>query len=149
MLVGLQSPGNHKRGEMMLNITKDSIDLGIVIKEEERSLHFYRDVLGLPYQTKLDMPGGMVMHRLLAGTSVVKLLVLPKTPAAEAAPGGIVGGTGLRYFTISVSNLEQAVASASQADAKIAISPREVRPGVTIAMIEDPDGNWVELLEES
>jgi hypothetical protein len=22
----------------------------------------------------------------------------------------------------------------------------ELRPGVTIAMVEDPDGNWVELL---
>ena len=29
---------------------------------------------------------------------------------------------------------------------KIAVPVTEFRPGVTIAMIEDPDGNWVELL---
>jgi len=133
----------------MLNITKDSIDLGIVIKDEDASLAFYRDTLGLPYQAKVDMPGGMIMHRLLSGTSVIKLLALPKTPEAEAAPGGIVGGTGFRYFTISVSNLEEAVEAASSAGSTIAITPRDVRPGIKIAMIEDPDGNWVELLEES
>jgi predicted enzyme related to lactoylglutathione lyase len=27
--------------------------------------------------------------------------------------------------------------------------PTEIRPGVRIAMIEDPDGNWVELLENT
>jgi hypothetical protein len=27
------------------------------------------------------------------------------------------------------------------------VSPvREIRPGVTIAIVEDPDGNWVEFL---
>jgi len=30
---------------------------------------------------------------------------------------------------------------------KVAIKPREIRAGVRISMIEDPDGNWVELLE--
>ena len=25
----------------------------------------------------------------------------------------------------------------------------KVRPGIEIAMLEDPDGNWVELLEQS
>jgi hypothetical protein len=29
------------------------------------------------------------------------------------------------------------------------MEPREIRPGVSIAMVEDPDGNWVELLKIS
>ena len=27
------------------------------------------------------------------------------------------------------------------------MSEREIRPGVRIAMVTDPDGNWVELLQ--
>ena len=30
---------------------------------------------------------------------------------------------------------------------KVVIPIREVRPGVTIGMVEDPDGNWVEFVE--
>jgi hypothetical protein len=26
--------------------------------------------------------------------------------------------------------------------------PREIRPGIRIAIVEDPDGNWVEFLEQ-
>jgi hypothetical protein len=26
------------------------------------------------------------------------------------------------------------------------VAPREIRPGVTMAMVEDPDGNWVEFV---
>jgi len=29
----------------------------------------------------------------------------------------------------------------------VAVAPREIRPGVRIAMVEDPDGNWVEFLQ--
>ena len=32
---------------------------------------------------------------------------------------------------------------------KVPVEPREIRPGVTIAMVEDPDGNWVEFLQTS
>jgi len=31
----------------------------------------------------------------------------------------------------------------------VAIAPVTICPGVTIAMVEDPDGNWVEFLETS
>ena len=31
----------------------------------------------------------------------------------------------------------------------VPVAAREIRPGVRIAMVEDPDGNWVEFLESS
>ena len=30
---------------------------------------------------------------------------------------------------------------------KVAVKVREARPGVTIGMVEDPDGNWVEFVQ--
>ncbi len=131
---------------MGVQLTKDSIDLGIVVRDAEASLHFYRDILGLDDQGEMPMPGG-TMHRLLCGTSLIKLVSLSRAPAASSPPGGIGGATGYRYWTLSVSNLEEATAQAEEAGRKIVISPREIRPGIKISMIEDPDGNWVELLE--
>jgi glyoxylase I family protein len=130
---------------MSVNLTKDSIDLGIVTNDAVASIAFYRDVLGLEDLGEFPMPGG-AMQRLQCGASTIKIVSMKKPPAATAAPGGIGGATGYRYWTISVSNLAEIVAACEAAGVKIAIPITELRPGITIAMVEDPDGNWVEFL---
>ena len=132
---------------MTVQLTKDSIDLGIVVKDADAALRFYRDTLGFKDQGTMPMPGGGTMYRLLCGTSLIKLVALAQAPPATAPPGGIQGGSGYRYWTISVSNLKDVVAEAEQAGTNVVVPPTELRPGITIAMLEDPDGNWVELLE--
>jgi catechol 2,3-dioxygenase-like lactoylglutathione lyase family enzyme len=132
---------------MPIQVTKDSIDLGIVTTNGPAMLAFYRDVVGLPHAADMPMPGGGTMHRLTCGTSVIKLVVPPRAPAGKAAPGGLAGATGLRYWTVTVSNLDAVVAAAQAAGHSVPVPRRAVRPGVEIAMIEDPDGNWLELLE--
>jgi len=89
------------------------------------------------------------MRRLLCGTSTIKIVSLRKPPAATAAPGGIGGSTGYRYWTISVSNIAQLVADCEQAGRVVAVPVTELAPGITIAIVEDPDGNWVEFLQTS
>ncbi|MEN9315814.1 MAG: hypothetical protein RIS35_2207, partial [Pseudomonadota bacterium] len=86
------------------------------------------------------------MHRMLCGDSLIKLVVLPKV-AASAAPGGIPGANGYRYWTITVSNLAEMVAACAAAGSKVVVPEKEARPGVRIAIVEDPDGNWVEFLQ--
>ncbi len=132
---------------MALNITKDSVDLGIVTTDADPLLKFYRDTLGLKVEGEMPMPGGGHMTRLQCGTTTLKIVVNGKEPAGTSAPGGIGGATGYRYFTISVSNLEEATEECSSAGYKVAVPPTEIRSGLTISMIEDPDGNWVELLQ--
>ncbi|MDK1024906.1 MAG: VOC family protein [Gammaproteobacteria bacterium] len=132
---------------MKLEITKDSIDLGLVTTDVEPMLKFYRDTLGFELEGELELPGGVKMTRLICGTSIVKLVVMAKEPAGRPAPGGLAGGTGYRYWTISCSNLEDMVSTCRDAGYQIPVPPTEIRPGVSIAMLEDPDGNWVELLQ--
>jgi catechol 2,3-dioxygenase-like lactoylglutathione lyase family enzyme len=134
---------------MGLTTTKDSVDIGIVSTNADAMLGFYRDILGLEYEAKIDMPGGITMHRLLCGTTVVKILTPENAPPATAPPGGIGGATGYRYFTISVEDLDGITAECEQAGSKVIIAPREIRPGVRIAMVEDPDSNWVEFLQQT
>ncbi len=87
-----------------MKVSKDSIDLGIIVTDEKAALAFYRDGLGLDWEGELPLPGGR-MYRLKCGTTVIKLLKLEKTPSAKPAPGGPMGGLGLRYFTISVPDI--------------------------------------------
>ncbi len=132
---------------MAITTTKPGIDLGIITSNGEAMLGFYRDVLGLKVQGQMPMPGGSgTMHRLLCGDSLIKLVVVPGTPT-PAAPGGIGGGAGYRYWTISVPNLTEMVKSCSEAGVTMVWPEREIRPGVRIAMVADPDGNWVEFLQ--
>ena len=132
---------------MGVQLTKDSIDLGIVTSDADRALAFYRDTLGLEVEGEMPMPGGGVMHRLRCGTSLIKIVVNGRQPAATSPPGGIGGATGYRYWTMSVSNLDEISKRCSDAGYKLVIPPTEIRPGIRIAMVEDPDGNWVEFLE--
>ncbi|MEM7340348.1 MAG: VOC family protein [Actinomycetota bacterium] len=136
---------------MGVDLTKDSIDLGIVITDSEASLAFYRDVLGFEHVADTPMPAGMngTMHRLMCGTTLVKLVKLDTVPDARPAPGGLAGATGYRYFTLSVSNLAELTQACEDGGYKVRIGNAEIRPGVSISMVEDPDGNWVEFLQET
>jgi catechol 2,3-dioxygenase-like lactoylglutathione lyase family enzyme len=132
---------------MGMTITKPAIDLGIVTTNGDAMLAFYRDLLGLDYKGQMPMPGGAgTMHRMMCGDSLIKLVVMPSLPAA-AAPGGIQGASGYRYWTITVGNLTEMVKACTDAGVKVVWTEREIRPGVRIAMVADPDGNWVEFLQ--
>ena len=131
---------------MAMQITKAAIDLGIITTNGAAMLAFYRDVLGLKAVGEMPMPGGVgLMHRLMCGDSLIKLVVLPSVPAA-AAPGGIQGAAGYRYWTITISNLADTLAACQAAGAKLVMGEKEIRPGIRIAIVADPDGNWVEFL---
>lgn len=134
---------------MGVQLTKDSIDLGIVVNDGAKALAFYRDTLGFEHVADTPMPGGGTMHRLMCGSSLIKVVVPETPPPAKAPPGGIQGATGYRYWTISVANLEELVAACEAGGYRVAVPVREIRPGVSIAIVEDPEGNWVELLRTS
>lgn len=123
------------------------IDLGIVVRDIDACLPFYRDVLGLPVVMELDLPGGSHMWQLAVGPCVLKLVTHMSTPEATNPPGGSRGGTGLRYWTMGVDDLDAALAPCEAAGAPIPLPALELMPGTRIAMVEDPEGNWVELLE--
>ena len=131
-----------------VELTKQAIDLGIVTNDGAAALQFYRDTLGFRHEGDMPMPMGGTMHRLWCGESLIKIVVLDKQPANEAPPGGLQGATGYRYWTISVSNLSDLVAACEAAGYKVPVPETEIRPGVKIAMVEDPDGNWVEFLSD-
>ena len=132
-----------------MDIQKAAIDLGIVTNNLEAMLAFYRDKLGLDFEATIDMPGGGVMHRYRVGDSVVKIVETEPRPPVEATPGGIRAATGYRYWTIHVPDINALVAKLEAEGVAVAVPVKTIRPGVAIAIVVDPDGNWVELLQNS
>ncbi len=72
---------------MAVPLKKDSIDLGIVVADVEKALAFYRDTLGFTFVATpaLAAMGPGVMHLLLCGTTMIKLVDPGRPPEAKAA----------------------------------------------------------------
>ncbi|MER7006814.1 VOC family protein [Dactylosporangium sp. NPDC000555] len=130
---------------MVAVINNEAIEIGIVVRDPEKALTFYRDVLGLPYLGDLEFPGTH-MWRFGAGGSVVKLLALEPAPQ-DSNPPGSVPAAGFRYLSLFVSNIEELVNECAAFGCAIATPVTEFRPGARFAFVEDPEGNRIELLD--
>ena len=133
---------------MSTKFTKSGFDLGIVTSNGDAMLEFYRDVIGLEFEASISMEklGIQFMHRLWASESLLKIVV-PTTPISDGPGGGMMAATGLRYFTLSVADVQPILDACRNAYARIIWERREARPGVWEGMAEDHDGNWVEFIE--
>ena len=132
---------------MAVNLTKDSFDLGIIVADIQASLAFYRDFLGLPFERAMPMSKTTTLHFLKAGTGSIKLWEVAEPPAPVAKGWPLEGAPGYRYITFSISNLDEVVAGAADAGVTVNVPATEIMPGVKIAILADPDGNAVELLQ--
>lgn len=129
---------------MPLNPAKDCVDFGIVVSNISKSLDFYQGLLGLEKTEELPTPFG-TLHRLHFGKSDIKLID-PK----EVPPAGVIGlekQLGIRYMTFVINDISTICAELKDKGVEFTIPETEFRPGVRIAMVKDPDGNIVELVQ--
>ena len=131
---------------MAVELKKEALDLGIVSNNQDEMVAFYRDVLGLKEGPEMKFPG-MLIRPLECGNSRIKIVHMKHEPTTSAAPGGLGGATGMRYFTLWISNLDETLAACEAAGAKLAVPVTDAGAGARICIVEDPDGNWVELVE--
>jgi lactoylglutathione lyase len=127
------------------HLVKPTIDIGIVTTNQEAMVDFYGNVVGFPALSDVPMEGFLV-KRFQVGDCVLKIVTFDEQPAGTQVAGMLGDATGLRYWTVSVSNLEEILTAVQDAGQKIVEGPTEVRPGVSIALMTDPDGNLVEFV---
>jgi catechol 2,3-dioxygenase-like lactoylglutathione lyase family enzyme len=130
----------------MMQLAKDSLDLGILVSDIEASLHFYRELLGLKFIEKIPVWFG-TMHRLRFGSSDFKLI--DPTVRPPKGPVGLEGQLGFRYVTFVIKNLSNLCRELQSKGIEFEVPEKEIRPGSRIAMVRDPDGNIVEFVERS
>jgi catechol 2,3-dioxygenase-like lactoylglutathione lyase family enzyme len=130
----------------MMKPAKGSLDLGVIVSDIKASLNFYQNILGLEFVGITPVWFG-TMHRLRFGTSDFKLIEPKSVP-----PRGIIGlenQLGFRYVTFVIENLSQLCSELKNKGIEFTLPETEVRPGMRIAMVKDPDGNIVEFVERS
>jgi len=142
----LQNGTQNLMADNGVSLSKAAIDLGIVARNGPAMLTFYRDVLGFVEEASTPFHAGGVMYRLWCGDSLIKIVVPQNPPENSAHPGPVESASGIRYWTMRVLNLQEIMATCANAGATVVVPLTEIRAGVTIGMVEDPDGNWVEFV---
>jgi catechol 2,3-dioxygenase-like lactoylglutathione lyase family enzyme len=87
------------------------------------------------------------MYRLRFGSSDFKLIDPNVQP-----PKGLIGlesQLGYRYVTFVIKNLSRLCIELRSKGIEFVVPEKELRPGVRIAMVKDPDGNIVEFVERN
>lgn len=130
----------------MMIPAKKSLDIGVLVSDIKASLNFYQNILGLEYVGITPLWFG-TMHRLRFGTSDFKL-ISPNTMPPQGAIG-LENQLGVRYVTFVIENLSALCRELQEIGVEFTVPEKELRPGVRIAMVKDPDGNIVEFVERS
>jgi catechol 2,3-dioxygenase-like lactoylglutathione lyase family enzyme len=133
----------------MIAPTDAGLDIGVVTANPEAMLAFYRDLLGLPVAGEVVIPGGGRIVKLRCGASHFKLFVPDRPPAPAPAGGAFHAHAGLRYATIPLGNIEAVVAACAARGVRVITPVVQPRPGVLAALIADPDGNTLELMQDA
>ena len=129
-----------------INFTSDTIDIGMVTANDREMLHFYQNVLGFQKEIEIPFPGIGVVNKLNYGAGFIKILVLEKNPSNINPTGDFSTSNGIRYITINLSNLDEILDACKTHNINIINPGTIIRPGVTVALISDPDGNIIELM---
>ena len=128
----------------MLQPAKDSIDVGIFVRDIGPMLDFYAGVLGLEKTEEMPTVFGTI-YRFRHGTSDIKLMDPKEVP--PAVPNGFGKRLGIGYLTFVITGLSDLCAALEDKGVEFTIPETEIRPGTRIAMIEDPEGNILEFVE--
>jgi catechol 2,3-dioxygenase-like lactoylglutathione lyase family enzyme len=130
----------------MMKPAKNSLDMGVIVSDIKASLNFYQNILGLEFVGTAPLWFG-TMHRLRFGTSDFKLIEPKAVPPHGAI--GLENQVGLRYVTFVIENLSELCHDLRKIGVEFTFQEKEIRPGVRIAMVKDPDGNIVEFVERT
>ncbi|MFN8556377.1 MAG: VOC family protein [Dehalococcoidia bacterium] len=129
-----------------MEVTKAGVDLGLLVRDVQACLKFYCEDLGWPKVGVVEFPGGRRQHRVQVGDTLLKLMEFDEG-APPLGPRGRMAQAGIRYFTVTVRNLE-GVMKDLEAKGHTFVLPLTKSPtGNMVCMVEDPEGNTVELLE--
>ena len=157
----------NQKTETETNFASPTIDLGMVVSDLDKSLKFYKEVIGFTEVPGFKVPAQFGLDTGLANKLEldVHVLVLGQGESAtklklmqfKSAPGARVDNTfihssyGYRYLTIPVKNLNLAVDNAAKAGGKPIAKcpvplPEGFPAGLALANYRDPDGNLIELV---
>lgn len=125
----------------------DRIEVGLV-SADDALVKFYATVFEMERLEVTESRSGTV-HRLAAGGTVLKVMVPAQRPSSAEPSGSFLAATGLRYLSFYVANgLDGLVERGIAAGGRLQVGPIEIGPAQRLALLSDPDGNTLELVED-
>ncbi|MBI3783555.1 MAG: VOC family protein [Deltaproteobacteria bacterium] len=135
--------------------------IGICVSDWQRSLRFYRDLLGFEYLSELQIAGEPTNTLLQLNDVELRALYLERDGTRiellhYASPGHGGDSTprpmnrlGLTHLSMRVDNLAQTLATLEQAGVQVLAASRIDIPAFAAAavFITDPDGTLIELVQ--
>lgn len=131
---------------------------GLVVKDLEKSVAFYRDVVGLTLADRRERTGGPISqilgyentHILIAdmkfGQHTLELIQYVN-PAGQQRPTEERNVFGASHIAFEVDNIQETYQHLVSNGGQKLNPPVEIVPGKKGCYLQDPDGNWIELLE--
>ena len=132
---------------------------GVVVSDLEKAIDFYRDVIGLKIIRKVELTGGPI-SRLIGydnthlkaahmgtGEGTTVELIQYVNPAPAERPSQERNVLGASHVALTVDDIQESYERVVSGGAQKLNPPQEVAPGAWRCYLQDPDGNWVELVE--
>jgi catechol 2,3-dioxygenase-like lactoylglutathione lyase family enzyme len=132
---------------------------GFVVRDLEKAIGFYRNVIGLRLIAEMERTGGPISQvvgyenthlkigKLAVGDGHFLELIEYVNPTAGARPTDercVLGGSHLAF---EVDDIEATYRQLTSRGANKLNPPVEVAPGRKACYLQDPEGNWIELVE--
>jgi catechol 2,3-dioxygenase-like lactoylglutathione lyase family enzyme len=117
--------------------------VGLTVGDMDASHTFFTQVLGFAEGTVEPIPSlNTDKVEFKAGATTLKLWEISEL---QPHTGPIHDYAGIRYLTVRVDDMDEILSRARSAGYNVPLAPMQFAPGLHIAMIEDPDGNWFEI----
>ena len=138
----------------MLHLTRKIVDIAITCSDFEKSLAFYRDILGLEVVMEIEIDGDLPVKsglaprpfrqtRLQAGETLIKLMQIESPPATTSKDFK----AGVRWLTFFVEDLDATYRELVDKGAEFLAAPLSAPDAAGVACALDPDGVLIELVQ--
>jgi catechol 2,3-dioxygenase-like lactoylglutathione lyase family enzyme len=144
------------------NFAKPTISIGVVVEDLDKALHFYKDIIGMVEVREIAIPAEKAKRMgLSSGDSFsIKVLKLENSEnatewklmsfgkkAAHSKQQYIPDDNGFRYVTIFVVSMKPLLERIKKHGIKmLGSTPTMLDEKRQFVLIQDPDGNFVELI---
>lgn len=139
----------------MVELQRPVLDIGLVVRDFEKSLEFYRDKLGFTPTLRIEVDhetalrtgiaaAGFDIQYMQIGDANLKLIRMKDSPRTGPTDSDTV--YGYRYVTMWVEDMDRTCEEWRAKGVEFLSEPISTRPDVRVVVLKDPEGNLIEIL---